>query len=283
MALPKAVQQQVENADRMVAELNGTPPANADTGAPATPVAAATVSQEQPVQKPVSEETWEARFHTLQGKYNAEVPRQAQQIRELNSVVQTLVAENAAIKTPPAAPVQAAPIVTDAEREAFGGDLVDLVGRVAQQTSEQARAEAERIRSENEQLRKQVNDISGQVAAGAKDRFMQQLSAAVPDWQAVNTDHGFLAWLGETDPVYGLPRQAGLDHAYQNLDAGRVAQIFERYKALSETTRTPQQSLQSQVAPSSSRAGTQVNTDPLNGRIWTNAEIAPIYQTRRLG
>ena len=78
--LPKAIQAQVDAADAMVEGFNSAAPANADTQVPPEPQHVdppqpeVHIPQGEPVQQS-KPENWEARFHTLQGKYNAEVPR----------------------------------------------------------------------------------------------------------------------------------------------------------------------------------------------------------------
>lgn len=282
MSLPKSIQMQADRADQMLAANNPPVPPVGDTQGNQPVVA----DQESsgPVANAAEEATKDARYQTLAGKYNAEVPRLAQQVKETQAAMQSLLQENERLRTslqPAAKPVQ---IVTDSEKEAFGPDLVDLMERVAKSSSAPAFADAEQIRKDNEQLRQQLSAVQEQQAISSKDRFVRDLTTAVPDWQSVNADNGFLRWLGETDPVYGLPRQKGLDHAYGNLDVLRVAHIFEAYKALSGTpARTIQQELQSQVAPTSSRGSVVPITDSLQGKIWTQPEIAQAYTDVRRG
>ena len=93
MTLPRAVQQQVDEADALVAQLNGqtvdpteTPPNNPQPPDP-TPVdpPKQQISQEPDPKPQIPEETWERKYSTLKGMYDAEVPRLHQQIREMRS------------------------------------------------------------------------------------------------------------------------------------------------------------------------------------------------------
>ena len=145
MSLPRAIQQQVEAADSLVAQINGQtggdPPETAENPAnnpaisqPADPPQP--ISQEtEPKPAPVPEETWERKYLTLKGMYDAEVPRLHAQLREVNTQVQTLIAENAAAKarTPEPAPAPAQTLITEQDREAFGPDLLDLIERATEQ------------------------------------------------------------------------------------------------------------------------------------------------------
>jgi hypothetical protein len=82
-----------------------------------------------------------------------------------------------------------------------------------------------------------------------EQQFYATLEGLVPDWQEINADDRWLAWLSEVDPVYGAPRQAALDQARAALDAKRVANVFKAFKAALPVK--VQETLQSQVAPSS--------------------------------
>ena len=133
MALPRAVQQQVEDADALVAQLNGNQPVNPDTGEPIVtdpkPAPEPTpqpISQEPEPKPTVPDETWEQRYHSLKGKFDAEVPRLYAQVREMNDQIKQLVAENAVAKAQqqqtPAAPAKT--LITEQDKEAFGSDLI---------------------------------------------------------------------------------------------------------------------------------------------------------------
>jgi len=60
--------------------------------------------------------------------------------------------------------------------------------------------------------------------------FYQELGETVPDFIEVNKEQGFLAWLGERDD-FGIVRDDHLQRAAADLDASRVAAIFNAYKA----------------------------------------------------
>jgi hypothetical protein len=245
MALPKAVQQQVEEADRLVAEmdLNQTdvqpPETNLNTDLPPDPVEPKenTVSQEQTKQvDSVSDDLWSQKYHTLKGMYDAEVPRLHSQVRELNTQVQTLIGEveRAKVQQPePAKLVES--LITEQDREAFGPDLIDLIERAAQSKVANVQNMHNResdLVSRVKELENQLGNVSERQVVSDKDRFLNGLAQQVPDWETLNYDQGFLNWLQEVDPVYGMPRQVALNNAYENLETNRVATIFKAYKSL---------------------------------------------------
>jgi hypothetical protein len=118
-----------------------------------------------------------------------------------------------------------------------------------------------------------------------KDRFLVGLGQQVSDWETLNVDQGFLAWLQQVDPVYGVPRQAALSNAYESLDVIRVANIFKAYKQTlpqAPAQSRAKQELQRQVAPTRTRS-TTTPSDNVNDKIFTNQDIEQFYNDWRRG
>lgn len=293
MSLPRAIQKQVEDADALVAQMNGQP-ANPDTDPAPDPQPDPQPSEPQPQNispepepKPVvPEETWERKYNILQGKYDAEVPRLHAQMRELNGQLQQLIADNAVLKSQkpePAAPAKT--LITEQDKEAFGSDLIDLIDRATEQKIAGYRDAEAQLKAEIAELKGKLGNVSERQVVSDKDRFLAALSQQVPDWQVLNTDDGFLAWLAEVDPVYGLPRQTALNNAYEVLDAARTANIFKQYKALTAPAQTTQNkpNLQSQVAPTRSRTSPAPASASDGKRNFTQGEITQFYEEWRRG
>ena len=311
MALPKAVQQQLEEADRIVAEIRGektgedsseTNPANQQVDQtqvpqepPNDPPAADpppddTVSQEtKPVEKPeVPEEKWAHKYHTLKGMYDAEVPRLHSQLREMQAQLNQLMADKAAAEAQKAEQAQRVEsLITEQDKEAFGPDLIDLIERATESKVKTLREREASLVDEIKELKGKLGDVSERQGTSDRERFLMALGQQVPDWENLNVDQGFLAWLQQVDPVYGLPRQAALTNAYEQLDVMRTANIFNAYKQTLPQTQTQQpnkvkQELQRQVAPTRTRSAA-APTDSNNSRIFTQPEIAQFYDEWRRG
>jgi hypothetical protein len=298
MALPKAVQQQIEDADRLVAEIGGDKPeGNSETDLsnqpqePATDVvepAPAPVSQEpEPKPQSIPEETWERKYISLHGKYDAEVPRLHAELKEMRAQLQELAAENAVIKSQKAAEqVKEPSLITEQDKEAFGPDLIDLIERATEAKVSSFRQREAQLVEELNQLKGKVGDVTERQVVSDKDRFFAGLSQKVPDWEQLNEDAGFLNWLQEVDPVYGIPKKVALTNAYEVLDVARVATIFNAYKgglAPAQPQKQKNQELQRQVAPTRSRASSPDPADSQNQRIFTQQEIAQFYEDARRG
>ena len=293
MSLPRAVQQQVEDADALVAQISGAQPVNPDTGEPIEIPQPAPEPQSQdispePEPKPaVSEETWEQKYHTLKGKFDAEVPRLYAQVREMNSQIGQLTTDLAVAKAQPAQPVPASTtsLITEQDKEAFGSDLIDLIERATEAKMAGSRSLEAQLTAEIAELKGKLGNVTERQGASDKDRYESALTTAVPDWQALNVDQGFLNWLAEVDPVYGLPRQYALTNAYEALDANRTATIFNQYKkSLAPAAQSNNRAdLQRQVAPTRSRTSPAPTNPNVDKRVYTQQDIDSFYSEWRRG
>lgn len=267
--LPKQVQRQAEEVaelDKMLDE-----PQQQDE-APAEAVQEPVVSA-PPVQPKQDEETWQKRYQTLQGMFNAEVPRLNAQVKELQQQLQQVLAK---AQAPAKAPEPQEKLVTEKDVEAFGGELLDVIKR---QAVEAVQADFAKLQAENAELRKQLGGVAEKQGHVDRRTYFAELAAAVPDYEKLNTDQGFLAWLAELDPVSGLNRQTFLTAAYENLDAQRTAAVFSTYKQTlaKQPVNAAAQELQRQVAPGTSRASTPTTQATGAEKIWSLAEIERFY------
>lgn len=291
MTLPKAIQAQVEAADQLVAQMNGEAPTpDVDTQhqieAPEAPEPEeAPIPQAVATPAPPAPDPWETKYNVLRGKYDAEVPRMNQQLRELAQANQKLMEEMEALKNKRTTEASNS-LVTDADKEAFGPDLVDLAERVARKNLMPLQEELARIREENATLRQQVERTGNDVQHTAQGAYFTRLTALVPEWQEMNEDQGFLQWLGQVDPVFGEERQAGLDRALARLDADATAAVFKTYQstlAPQAKKPNPKDELQRQVAPTRSRVATTPAADDSSQKYWTEQEIYQFYDAQRRG
>lgn len=305
MALPAQVRKQSEAVDKLYEELNpkseeqGGETAEApeqpaeDTGAAKTADSAeeqapASQPEEQVAEGDTSEKTLEQKYRTLQGMYNAEVPRLHAERRELNQRVQQLEQLLSSMSAPPSEQQEQTPaekLITEQDMEDYG-DSIDVMRRVF-------REEAGALKQENTQLRQmiqqmqanvvpQVQQLSQRQAVSSEQQFWAELQTAVPDWQDVNASQEFQSWLLEVDPLTGVPRQTYLDDAQRNLDARRVAQFFQTWKGQAggpnaQSTRQTQRAseLEKQVAPGRGRSGG--NKTAGEPKTYTQADIKQFF------
>lgn len=299
-ALPKQVQAQADEADRIANELaaaNAPAIQPTDTSAPqdsaqAEPQAQSTEAQASPAPQPTSDENdiaWQTRYRVLQGKYDAEVPRLNVRVRELEQQLQQAVEQ---FKQAAQAPQQPEPppkrLVTEKDEEAFGSDLLDVSRRVAQEVIEREREQfaklVEGLRAENAKLHQQLGSVSERQGATDRRGYLSTLESQIPGFDAINADPKFLEWLDEMDPMTGLARKAYLTDAYNAMDVGRTAAIFLSWpgaKAHQQQSR-PNAGLAKQVAPNAARASAAPSASP-NERVWSMRDIDAFYKDMARG
>jgi len=236
------------------------------------------------------------RYRVLQGKYNSETRElrgTVQQLVEQNRQLMSLVAtQRAAPAAPPAAPKTVreralAVGFTEKEIEEFGEELVAMMLRTAENV---AGPQLAQLRQENARLASTVQNTVQSVSKNAVDRFWDDLSALVPEWAEINASQEWLDWLQVREVFSGRTRNDGLQNAFAEHDAHRVAGILKAFKA--EDARAPAAGAQTHldpatlVAPGQSGGGTPAPAG-MNGdadrRIWDEEEVNQFYSAKRRG
>jgi len=287
MGLPKSVQEAADAADAFMAQVNGAAPnlgEPAPTPQPQDP-AVTPQPEPQPATPPVAEPRpvdWEHKYSTLKGMFDAEVPRLYTQNRELREQMDTLRRDvEAKPHTPPPEPQR---LITDQDRENFGPDLVNMMERAAREVTAPLNAELQKLRDENAQLKSQVGTAQQTAAQTAESQFYAALRQAVPTVEAVNVDPGFMAWLQQVDPIYGIPRKMALDNAADRKDVARTAAIFNAYIATitpPQVAGKPAKELERQVTPARTRSSAA--PEGKQPMLWTEASINRFYADCRRG
>lgn len=293
--LPSAVQRQLDAAEALLAATNN-PEAATVAETPLEAVAAETpqaiepqpeVQAQEPPPAPAPVTDWEHKFKTLQGIFNAEVPKLQQQNRDLNAKLQDAIERMekvAAKQERQEQQVQQKPQVDPKDVDAFGQDLVEMVQRVAQTSFSGVAAKVDGVVSSMESrlqaLEAAIQGTTKAVAQTAEQSFFDRLSKMVPDWEKVNANPAFLEWLGQIDPVYGQPRQAALDAAQRQLNVDRVAAVFNAFKGPSTQAAKAQDTLAKQVSP---KAATSAPVSPQEKPVLTQKQIADFYSDVRRG
>ena len=316
MALPEQIRKQTEAVQELYKQLNaddntGAAPAAADgTVTSEAPADNAPTADENPVpdtaapapaneQKAgadnVPEETIVQKYKTLQGMYNAEVPRLHHQNRDLQqrlqNMEQLLASLSASQTSTPAATVETR-LVTDKDVEEYGESL-DVMRKV---TREELANVAQRIASIEDAIRQMQSHVVPQVQAvaqrqqvTAEQQFWADLSAGVPNFKQVNDNPDFQTWLLESDPLTGITRQTYLEDAQRVLDARRVVSIFRTWlestgqAAVAHSTgHTKSSELEKQVSPGRSRStGTPATTN--QAKTYSPQDIQKFFNDVRAG
>lgn len=176
---------------------------------------------------------WESRFRSSEGAFKADqakklgtIEGQAERIRELEQQLEAAPAPAATIDVSKLklddyfTAEQISEFGADALRSLFGG----VVKVVAAQVGAAVKPVEARVRSLSEgERQKRYKEFVAAVG---------HPTTGVPNWESVNKDPRWLAWLAEKDDATGLERQALLDDAHAKLDAPRVIAIFKRFLSL---------------------------------------------------
>ena len=256
--LPKQVQKQSEAVQELYKELNNeqAQDESADVKEDADSVEEQAVQsepQEQVAEDNQEEETVEQRYKTLQGMYNAEVPRLHAEKRDMAnrvSQLEQLLAGMQQPKTEPVPKAEAPKLITDADVEEYG-DSIEVMRRVSKEETSAAEQKLKQLEKQIEALQTNVLPRVEQVAANqvktSEQAFWSELSTTVPDWRDMNDNQDFQNWLLEIDPLTGISRQTYLEDAQRNLDVGRVTNFFNAWKGNngSESNAQPNRKAQS--------------------------------------
>ena len=243
MALPKQVEAQLrelEQIEKQIAESQNpapadpepqskdNPPAEPSTPEPPAQQQVPVESKPEPTEPAIAEETWQSRYIALKGKYDAEVPRLHADVREFKAQLDKLqkAAETKPVETKK--PAVAEKLVTDADVQAFGEDLIEVQRKVAREVAAEFRGELDAMKAENEKLREQLTTTGTQVSEAS---FEQRLYRMVPDFQEVNADSRWVDWLNEVDPLLRAPRKSVAQDAFNRGDAEAVAHYIGMFKA----------------------------------------------------
>lgn len=324
MAIPEQIRKQSEAVQELYKQLNESteesgevqesPPADeevvaeeqqeevveaqeADVNTVSDEAAPSPESEQKAGDEKVSEDVVLQKYKTLQGMYNAEVPRLHAQNKEMQQKLQHMQQLLATLSPQEndttQQPVEAEKLVTEKDIEEYG-DSIDVMRKV---TREELNSVASRIAQLENYLRQlqtsvvpQVEAVAQKQAASSEQSFWSELSSAVPNWKEVNDNQEFQSWLLQVDPLTGITRQTYLEDAQRNLNARRVATFFQTWLenngqasvARSETSAKSQSSeLEKQVAPGRSKNSGTPNSD--KDRVYTPQDIQKFFDDVRQG
>jgi hypothetical protein len=325
MALPKQVQQQADEAERLAKELGlvsdegeqptaevvdikeaetEQPTAEVEVSeAPAAEEPVAVEAEAAPVEQPVEKkEDFEQKFKTLQGKYDSEMARTRSELAEMRQQLQhaqvalsaTQQAQEAAAAEEPKAEQ---PSITNEEVSDYGEELLDVIGRKAVLALNPV---LEPILQRLHTLEQGTKTVEQRQHMSERDKVYAALNEQVADWQQINRNDEFKAWLGQVDPYVGALRGDLLNQAFEANDSQRVLAFFKGYLKEQTTVQTDdpapnaqpatpaqqaaQVDLETLVTPGAATEATTASAqmDDAAGII-TQAEIAAFYADVRRG
>ena len=315
MAIPEQIRKQTEAVQQLYQQLNPddntgeptsadgtvTPVENrdntplADANSASNNAAPSSANEHKSDDDNLPEETIVQKYKTLQGMYNAEVPRLHQQNREMSNRVQQmeqLLASLSAQQTSAQPQQIVEKIITDKDVEEYGESL-DVMRKVSREElipMEQRFAQMEQMfRQMQTNVVPQVQAVAQRQQVSAEQGFWAELTSVVPNFRQINDNDAFQSWLLSADPLTGITRQTYLDDAQRSLDAKRVANFFRAWlestgqAAVAQSTGRAQNSeLEKQVTPGRSRnTGTPATTN--QGKMYSPQDIQKFFNDVRTG
>lgn len=315
MALPEQIRKQAEAVQELYKQLNtnqeeaGKPAdepsesveenveATAADETPDTNNAAPSPAVEQKAgDEKVPEETILQKYKTLQGMYNAEVPRLHAQNKELQQRMQQMEQLLASVSAQQTAashsPAQAEKLVTDKDVEEYGESL-DVMRKVSREELGSVAGRIAQLENMLKQLQTtvvpQVQNVAHKQAVSAEQSFWADLTRTVPSWREVNDNADFQSWLLEIDPLTGISRQTYLEDAQRSLDANRVSNFFRTWLELSGQATVAQNNgraaataeLEKQVTPGRSRNSGAPAAN--KAKMYTPTDISKFFNDVRSG
>lgn len=282
MAIPRAVQAAADAADAKLKQM-GTPPVEAPKP-PETPAVPPVAVVEDPPKPPV--EDFKQQYSVLLGKYNAEVPRlhdELKQTKENITKLQTQIAELAVKPPEPEKPQES--LLDTMPRELK--DLMDefpepgkMWAYVLQQLDAIRNQPADTAPTEYDA---RLENLEKKTEDGDKLTYENYLTTLVPDWRVVDHDENFIKWLNERDGLSPYTRHDFLSEAHQKHDASTVAHYFNTWKAEQGAKNAPtpppveDPRLQEQQQPTG-QGGSAPTADP-GKKIYTLADIKQHYDS----
>ena len=244
---------------------------------------------------------WKQKYHVLQGKYDAEVPRLSSDLRDANRRIETLedrISDLASKKETPEEPARSD--FTPEEIADYGEDLLDVIGRKARQiVQSEYEPKIDELETTVTTLKSQLGETGQRVGKFEQNEVFAQLDASVENWRKTNVDPKFHEWLDQVDPFSGETRKVLLLRAFDRKNAHQVRAFFERYNeenaAVSPTPTEPSPSgqggtesgstldLGNYVAPGTPKGGAGTAGAPKDKRRWTSAEIGRFYSDVQKG
>ena len=243
---------------------------------------------------------WKQKYSVLKGKYDAEVPRLSQDVRDANGRITNLegklagLATQTIIKPAPASRTD----FTPEEIADYGEDLLDVMGRKARGIVEsEFRPQIDSLKTEVSHLKTQLGETGQKVGKFEINEVFAQLDATVKDWRAVNVDPSFHEWLDRADPYSGHIRKDLLLQAFNRKNAHQVKAFFDGFGQENATVVPPSTdpqppgqegrrrstlNLGDYIAPGTPRSGGDTGA-PKEKRIWTNQEIGAFYASVQKG
>lgn len=213
-----------------------------------------------------SSEDWEAKYKTLQGKYNAEVPKLHRELKQYRKETDELRAKIAVLET-----MLQTNTATNKQ-----DDVDEDLAKLKEDYPEIYTAVNKMLNKVvTQEVRPTVDAVK---ATSAKATFYSALSSMIPDWEQINSSQSFLDWLAQpSDEIPTRSRHQLLMAAFNEGDAAGVAAFFKRFKMITNNEKSGAEKM---VSPPYRKTGKTVS---ISDKIFTESEITNFYKKAAMG
>jgi hypothetical protein len=277
MALPQAVVRKAAEADahlRAAADARaGVKPAVVAVVEPAAPDQQKTLSDTQAELTKATEA-----LKALEGKYNAEVPRAAADLREAKAKIKKLEDEKKDAEALLKRKLDDFEVtgISEEERRLLGADVVKTTAKIASEVVSAMMATS----------LKPLQDQVDQFRRMTEEQCFGLLDDRVPDWETINDQPKFGAWLRELDPATKRTRYDLLKRAEAGLQGHRLVEVFTAFKEGREigAPPSPPNPLDARAEPAPGGASDPSGAKTADGKkIWVRSEIKAFYRRKQPG
>lgn len=229
--LPEQLRKQMAQADQIradIATVNAPPEQPGPPAEPGAPPQPATPEGEPPAGAGGPEESWEQRARSTQGRLEQALRSNqalSERVAQLEKTVAThQVRGEPQPKDPP--PPQPVRLVTDQERQDYGDEFLQVVGKRAK---EEYAPEFEQLAARLRRLEGRVDGVGQVIEKTQTQDVYSVLASQVPNWQQVNRSAEFKQWVDQPDLYSGRKRVDLLKEAFTGHDAKRVVAFFKGF------------------------------------------------------
>jgi hypothetical protein len=247
------------------------------------------------------EGNYEHRYNSMKGRHDAQQRTIASMQEQMDIMAQELMRSNQLLQqtsrgpaippNPPPAPQPVQRRITQADIDNYGGELVDLVTRAAQDA----------ISPHLDSVAREARSARQEVKQAAVAAAYAQMDAEMPDWRTINNDPKFHAWLRLPDIYSGQIRQNLINGARAAASAPRMLAFFRGFVQDGLATGSIEQPRQGSLepAPPARQAAMPLESlaapgkakpapgnptpEPPGKPVFTRAQIAQFYADSRKG
>ena len=265
-----------ENVDQGAGSVAESTESLPDVGVPAASSVAVTDPAVEQLRKEAA--VADQRWRSLQGIVN----KQNTEMEQLR----VLLAQSHQ-KQEPKQPDAQAPLkdVTKQDVEEFGQDLIDLITKIATGVTMNAMPQ---FNARLDNMQKSLTTVADTTARTAEEKFFDDLTKRVSDWESINVDTDFIQSLQEVDELSGARKIDLLTDAYNRMDVPRTARFFEIFKGTvaapvvaEKKELPPVPDVTKLVSPGKSKATPAAPA--AESKMWSKADITALYAANRNG